>query len=84
MRRSFDCGEISVGDSNVTVRLPDQSVIHAPVILGRITTDPDYEHLVLDRLVHRRDDTEVDGWSVFGAVVSELRRPLPSRSSEGA
>ncbi len=74
MRRSSDRGEVQIGDTHVRIRLPAESSIACAQILGWRSREPGREHVVLDRLVHRLDDDAIDGWSVRGAVVTELCR----------
>lgn len=74
MRRSYDRGEIQIGETHVRVRLPAESSISSAQILGWRSREPGKEHVVLDRLVHRLDDDAIDGWSVTGAVTTELCR----------
>lgn len=74
MRRSSDRGEVQIGETHVRVRLPAESSIAAAQILGWRCRKPGKEHVVLDRLVHRTDDEEIDGWVVSGAVTTEFIR----------
>lgn len=74
MRRSSDRGEIQIGETHVRVRLPEETSICVAEILGWISRVPGKEHVVLDRVVHRREDDEVGGWRVSGAVATEIMR----------
>lgn len=72
--RDQDPGEISIGSDHATIRRPHQRSTIVARILYRtndVTGNPTW--VVLDRLVHRPGEASLGGWSVSGAVTTELR-----------
>jgi len=76
---------VVVGEGVVTLRVKGR----APVVAGilDLRRDPAGEPavMVLDRLVHRPEDTRLGEWAVTGAYVTEMARavrvgaPIPGR-----
>lgn len=68
-----DGGEVDLGSTHATIRLPRQT---DPVIAQILHREHDANgkviHVVLDQVVHGRYMTDIGGWSAQGVIVTEL------------
>lgn len=74
--------EVSLGENVVILKREGQS---NPVIAGILGVDQNAEGVIetiwLDRLVHKRGESDFVGWKVSGAISSILKRDTPEATS---
>jgi hypothetical protein len=68
---------VTVGEAVVVLTRSGTSQPTVANILGQEADAHGPWHVVLDRLVHHPGEREFVGWTVCGAVSSELRRVVP-------
>ena len=64
---------VVVGDTSVAIRR-GRTVFVANILSACHGHDNQLSEIVLDRIVHAKEETKFEGWAVSGAFVSVLNR----------